>query len=162
LVQEVSMAIEQRGVRRLVISGVLVLMLGAGPATTTLAAPNICVSVKGEQRVNKGSICISDPTSIAIGKDDSIALAEEDSHALAMDESLATAVDNSHSQAKDSSEAQAEDNSRAQARDESEAIAIEDSHAQAMDEGNAVALDDGHAQAKDCNVVAIGEKNRCP
>ena len=140
------MGIAQRGLRRLLTGGMLVLVLGAGTATTTLAVPDICVSVKSVQRVQKGSSCISDDTSIAIAKDESFAPAEEDSHALAMDESFASA----------------EDNSRAQAKDESEAIAIEDSHAQAMDEGHAVALDGGHAQAKDCSAVALGEKERCP
>ena len=69
----------------------------SGPALTQDApggGPDVCVSNKGEIKVDKGdSRCLSDPTSHAVAVHDSVAVAQYDSHARAVNQSTAGALE---------------------------------------------------------------------
>jgi hypothetical protein len=77
---------------------------------------DVCVSNKGENKVQKGdSTCSSDSTSHAVATNDSFAIAANDSSANAHNDSTANAVDDSSANATNDSSAVAFDNCTATA-----------------------------------------------
>src|SRR5918993_1204590 len=84
------------------------------PGVALAQGGDVCVSNKGDTKVQKGSsTCFSDSTSQAVAVGDSSAFAFDNSKARALKNSGAAAEDNSQATATDGSTALAEDNSEA-------------------------------------------------
>src|SRR5918995_2444742 len=94
------------------------------PGVALAQGGDVCVSNKGDLKVQKGSsTCSSDSTSQAVAVNDSLAAAVDDSKATAVNDGLVDAFDNSEATAVNVSTAAAFDNSKATAVNDSFAAA---------------------------------------
>ena len=124
-----------------VMLALMVGLSGAALAQPGGGGPDVCVSIKGDTKVDKGeSGCRSDETSKAVAVNDSYANAIFGSDATAVNDSVAFASDNG------------------------DATAINDSYADASDNSDATAVNDSVAWARqDCVATAHnGEGEFCP
>jgi hypothetical protein len=81
-------------------AAIMVAMLAMSGVALAKGGADVCVSNKGETKVDKGdSSCFSDSTSHAVATKDSNAVAVEDSKAQAHNNSNAAAVDGAHATA---------------------------------------------------------------
>jgi hypothetical protein len=99
------------------LAAMMALMMAVCGVALAQGGADVCVSNKGETKVQKGdSICFSDSTSHAVAHNDGQAFASDNSKAKAQNDSIASASDNSQAQANNSSEARAFDNCSAKAQ----------------------------------------------
>jgi hypothetical protein len=127
-----------------------VLLMVAGGGQIAAAQGDPCVSIKGNEKVNKGSFCFSDDTSKAIAVNNSSAVALGNSKAIAVNNSSAVALINSEATAINNSDALAFINSEATAINNSDALALFGSEATAINGCTAVAISGGEVTEKNC------------